>query len=47
MGKIINRVALHAQLLEIIHPETKEKIQFEAPLPGDMQKGLDILRHEP
>ncbi|MDP6570400.1 MAG: RluA family pseudouridine synthase [Candidatus Marinimicrobia bacterium] len=47
MGKIINRVALHAQLLEVIHPETKEKIQFEAPLPGDMQKGLDILRNEP
>ena len=47
LGKIINRVALHAQLLEIIHPETKGKILFEAPLPGDMQKGLEILRNEP
>lgn len=47
LAKVINRVALHAQLLEIIHPETREKIQFEAPLPGDMQKGLEILRNEP
>ena len=46
LGKIINRVALHAQLLEIIHPETREKVSFEAPLPTDMKQGIEILNNE-
>ncbi len=34
------RVALHAKELEFIHPQTKQKILFTAPLPDDMQKLL-------
>jgi len=41
---IINRVALHAWTLEFKHPTTKELVKFEAPLPEDMQKLLDMLR---
>ena len=44
--KTINRVALHAQLLEITHPGTDEKIAFEAPLPQDLEYGLNILKNE-
>ena len=42
--KSINRVALHAQLLEITHPATGKKITFNAPIPKDMQTTLDILK---
>lgn len=31
------RSALHAYTLEIIHPETEEKMKFEAPLPKDIK----------
>ena len=41
---IINRVALHAWTLEFRHPTTKELVKFEAPLPEDMQKLLEMLR---
>ncbi len=37
------RQALHATVLGFIHPITKEKIRFEAPLPEDMQNLLSIL----
>jgi len=41
---IINRLALHAWTLEFKHPTTGEMMKFEAPLPGDMQNLLDMLR---
>lgn len=41
---IINRVALHAFSLEFKHPATGKMVKFEAPLPDDMQKMLDMLR---
>ena len=41
---IINRVALHASTLEFKHPTTEEMVKFEAPLPEDMQRLLDMLR---
>ncbi len=41
---IINRVALHAWMLEFKHPTTKKLVKFEAPLPQDMQNLLDMLR---
>jgi 23S rRNA pseudouridine1911/1915/1917 synthase len=34
--KQINRQALHARQLELIHPITGEKMRFESPLPEDM-----------
>jgi 23S rRNA pseudouridine1911/1915/1917 synthase len=41
---VISRVALHAHTLELKHPSTGETVKFEAPLPGDMQNLLDMLR---
>lgn len=41
---VISRVALHAHTLEFKHPTTKKHVEFEAPLPEDMQRLLDMLR---
>ncbi len=38
------RQALHAATLGFIHPTTGEAMDFEAPLPDDMQFVLDRLR---
>ena len=37
---------LHAARLEFTHPETGERMKFEAPLPDDFQKVLDMLRRK-
>jgi 23S rRNA pseudouridine1911/1915/1917 synthase len=39
-----SRVMLHAHQLEFVHPRTKRKRKFEAPLPEDFQKTLEALR---
>jgi len=39
------RQALHASRLGFEHPQTGEWVEFEAPLPEDMQKALAGLRH--
>lgn len=39
----IGRQALHSAKLSFIHPMTKEPMQFEAPLPADMQHVVDVL----
>ncbi|MHC4264937.1 MAG: RluA family pseudouridine synthase [Planctomycetota bacterium] len=41
---IINRPALHALALEFKHPGTGKVINFEAPIPEDMQNLLEMLR---
>lgn len=41
---LIERQALHAFRLAIRHPVSGKQIQFEAPLPPDMQLTLDTLR---
>jgi len=41
---IINRPALHAHSIEFKHPSTNKAVRFEAPLPEDMRKLLDMLR---
>ena len=41
---ILDRQALHAQRLELVHPETSQPLVFEAPLPHDLQAVLDELR---
>ena len=41
---ILSRVALHAFSLEFKHPTTGQAIEFQAPLPQDMQNLLDALR---
>jgi 23S rRNA pseudouridine1911/1915/1917 synthase len=40
------RQALHARYLELAHPESERRMQFEAPLPGDLEQLLETLRHE-
>jgi 23S rRNA pseudouridine1911/1915/1917 synthase len=41
---IIERQALHAYRLELSHPITKQPLQFEAPLPPDLVRTLEVLR---
>ncbi|MCK6256939.1 RluA family pseudouridine synthase [Fictibacillus sp. KIGAM418] len=42
----INGQALHAGLLGFEHPRTKEYMEFEVPLPKDMEQLLDNLRRK-
>ena len=44
--KTVNRVALHAHRLEILHPETEKTMAFEAVLPQDLQSALEMLKNE-
>ncbi len=39
--KILPRQALHARTLGFVHPTTKEHIQFETPIPQDMQDVIE------
>ncbi len=41
---IIDRCALHAHRIEFRHPTTEKQVTFEAPLPEDMEKLLNMLR---
>ena len=41
--KLIQRVALHAFSLEIIHPSTNKKIKLKAPIPDDLLKAVDVI----
>lgn len=40
------RQALHAYKLGLIHPETQKKMEWQAPIPEDMQHLLDVLRED-
>lgn len=39
----LGRQALHAAILGFIHPETMKYMEFQAPVPEDFQKVLDLL----
>ncbi|MEN0048604.1 MAG: RluA family pseudouridine synthase [Bacteroidota bacterium] len=41
---LVTRLTLHAHQLRIEHPETKEELYFEAPLPKDLRAMLQQLR---
>ena len=41
---MIDRLTLHAELLEIVHPITGEAMKFEAELPKDFAVTLKQLR---
>ncbi len=41
---LIGRHALHAHRIQFTHPATGESLEFEAPLPADMQSLLDHYR---
>ncbi|MGA9521661.1 MAG: RluA family pseudouridine synthase, partial [Myxococcaceae bacterium] len=38
------RQALHAWKLAFAHPRTGKPLAFEAPVPPDFQRALDLLR---
>ncbi len=42
--KILPRQALHARLLGFVHPTTGKELQFESPLPDDLQQVTDKWR---
>ena len=43
---LISGQCLHARVLELTHPKTKEKMQFESPLPPYFEELLDKLRKQ-
>lgn len=43
-GVVIGRQMLHAYKIAFLHPATEKLVEFEAPLPEDMQSLLDYLR---
>lgn len=45
-ASLLGRQALHAQRLGFVHPGTKERVVYTAPLPDDMAEALRILRPE-
>ncbi len=42
--ELLNRQALHAYRLGFIHPSTKERVTYQAPLPPDMLRLIDHYR---
>jgi 23S rRNA pseudouridine1911/1915/1917 synthase len=42
--KLIDRQALHASAMSFVHPRTKKKVKFFAPLPRDMVQVLSFLK---
>jgi 23S rRNA pseudouridine1911/1915/1917 synthase len=44
--RMLNRQALHAHRLGLIHPRTGERIEFTAPLPEDIREVLEWLRSQ-
>ena len=42
--KAINRVALHAYKIEIVHPLTNEKMKFVAPLPKEFKIAINLMK---
>ena len=44
--KLCDGQALHATRLTLTHPETGERMSFDAPLPDNFQKALELLRAE-
>lgn len=42
---VLERQALHARRIKFAHPMSGEPLEFEAPLPDDMQRTLESLRH--
>ncbi len=43
MSPLIDRLALHAHALQFTHPETEERVSFEAPYPADFSAALRKL----
>jgi 23S rRNA pseudouridine1911/1915/1917 synthase len=44
--KILERVFLHAKKISFFHPKTGEKVEFESPLPYELQSVLSYLEQQ-
>ncbi len=44
-AEALGRQALHARSLQLPHPRTGETLRFEAPLPTDFARALEMLRY--
>ncbi len=44
--RLIHGQCLHAGRLRLIHPRTRQELQFEAPMPADMAALLEIFRRQ-
>jgi 23S rRNA pseudouridine1911/1915/1917 synthase len=42
----LKRQALHAEVLEFLHPVTGEPVRCSAPVPADIQNLLRLLRED-
>lgn len=42
--KLLDRQALHAWKLAFLHPETHKRVEFESPLPHDLERAIRKLR---
>ena len=45
-AEAVGRQALHAWKLAFDHPRTGRRVSFEAPIPADLRRGIEILRGE-
>jgi 23S rRNA pseudouridine1911/1915/1917 synthase len=45
--RAFRRQALHAQKLALVHPRTRERVSWEAPIPDDMRDLLDAMADNP
>lgn len=43
---LLARQALHARSLSFLNPQTGQQMTFEAPIPQDLQRVLDVLRNQ-
>jgi 23S rRNA pseudouridine1911/1915/1917 synthase len=43
--RILERFFLHAKKIFFNHPQTGDRIEFESPLPTELENALSILRH--
>ena len=44
---LLDRQALHARALTFVNPQTGRKMTFEAPIPSDLQRVIDVLDGDP
>lgn len=42
--KILSRVFLHAKKLNLTHPKTGKRMEFESPLPAELQNVLELIK---
>ncbi len=46
LRRVLSRPALHAQSLSFLHPQTRKRVTWSAPLPDDFRTALDALRRD-